>query len=185
VRATKEARLGQIRLAWWREAIERLDTHPAPDEPLLQAVAARLLPLAITGSTLGKIADGWAVLLAPMPLTEAELETHAADRGGILFDLAGKVLGEPRAELSAAGEAWALTDLAFHLSDAPSAAAALELARRRIAPVADWRWPGRLRSIGALFALARRDADAGLGAPRRTGSPGRVARALLHRVTGR
>ena len=33
--------VGQMRLAWWREALGRLDSAPAPAEPVLQALAAR------------------------------------------------------------------------------------------------------------------------------------------------
>jgi len=65
VRNTKEDRLGAIRLAWWREALARLDEAPAPAEPLLQELAATLLPLGLRGAELGTIADGWAALLAP------------------------------------------------------------------------------------------------------------------------
>jgi phytoene synthase len=185
VRTTTEARIGQIRLAWWREALERLDTSPAPEEPLLQAIAATLVPRGVKGAALGRIANGWVVLLAPLPLADAELAEHAADRGAALFDAAGILLGDPRAELAAAGEAWALTDLAFHLRDRPSADAALAMARMRIAAVGQWRWPGSLRAIGALYVLGRRDAEAGLSVPRRVGSPSRVASALLHKLTGR
>jgi phytoene synthase len=185
VRATKEARLGQIRLAWWREALERLDAHPAPEEPLLRAIAAELLPRGVTGAALGRVADGWVVLLAPLPLAEAEIAAHAADRGGALFDAAAIILGDTRAEVAVAGEGWALVDLAFHLGDRPTAEAALALARQRIAQTGGWRWPSRLRAVGALHALAKRDAAAGLAVPREIGSPRRVARALLHRVTGR
>jgi len=185
VRATKEARLGQIRLAWWREALERLDTHPAPDEPLLQSIAAGLLPRGVQGAALGKIADGWVVLLRALPLAEAEIAEHGADRGGALFEAAGVVLGLPRAELAAAGEAWALADLAFHFRDRSSAEMALDLARQRIAQMGDWRWPRQLRAIGALYTLATVDVRAGLSVPREVGSPRRVGRALLHRLTGR
>ncbi|MDB5690723.1 MAG: hypothetical protein JWL91_2599 [Sphingomonas bacterium] len=185
VRATKEARLGQIRLAWWREALERLDTHPAPDEPLLREIAAGLLPRGVTGRALGRIADGWVVLLSPLPLAEAETAAHGADRGGTLFEAAGVILGASRAELAVAGDAWALVDLAFHISDRPSAESALDMARQRIARVGNRGWPKALRPIGALFTLAKGDAAAGLSAPRQVGSPRRVARMLLHNLTGR
>jgi phytoene synthase len=184
VRGTKEARLGQIRLAWWREALERLDTHPAPDEPLLKAVASDLLPRGVTGKALGRIADGWVVLLSTLPLDEADLAAHGADRGGILFDAAATVVGSARTGVNIAGEAWALVDLAFHISDRATAMAALEMARQRIGQAGKARWPKRLRAIGALYVLARRDTEAGLGVTQEAGAPRRVARALFHHLTG-
>ena len=36
LRSTREPALGQMRLAWWREALERLDTAPPPAEPVLR-----------------------------------------------------------------------------------------------------------------------------------------------------
>jgi phytoene synthase len=184
VRATREPRLGMIRLAWWREALERLDHHPPPDEPLLQAVAAELLSRGATGSALGGIADGWAALLGPLPLEQEALAAHAEERGGAAFRIAGTILGSPPTQLGPAGEAWALVDLAYHVTDPATAARALELARKRLEPIAAWHWPARLRALGALTRLAAADAAAARG-NRRPGSPARVARVLLHRLTGR
>ncbi len=184
VAATREARIGMIRLAWWREALERLDTAPAPDEPLLRAVAHTLLPCGLSGAAIGGVADGWAALLAS-PLDEAALGDHAADRGARLFGLAGTLLGAPSPLLAPAGAGWALVDLAFNVSDPAVAARALALARLRLEPIASVRWPARLRSLGALAVLAADDAARGPGMRRRQGSPRRVARMVRHRLTGR
>ncbi|MEI9850036.1 MAG: squalene/phytoene synthase family protein [Sphingomonas sp.] len=35
IRTTGEPALGQMRLAWWRESLERLDAAPPPAEPVL------------------------------------------------------------------------------------------------------------------------------------------------------
>ena len=51
VAATTEPTIGLIRLAWWRESLEKLDREPPPAEPLLQALAS-LLPLGLTGVAL-------------------------------------------------------------------------------------------------------------------------------------
>lgn len=182
VRATREPQLGTIRLAWWRDALERLDSGSVPQEPILVAAAAELLPRGASGSALGDVADGWAALLGELD-TDA-MARHAADRGGRLFSVAGILLRQSPPQLMAAGEGWALVDLACHLGDAAAADRALALARERFDQVAGWRWPGRLRSLGALAVLAAGDA-AGDVAARRPGSPARVARALVHRLTGR
>jgi phytoene synthase len=185
VATTREERLGAIRLAWWREALEKLDSAPPPDEPLLKSVAAELIARGVSGAALGGIADGWAGLLAPLPLDPGALETHATERGRALFRVAGGLLGDTQPQLDAAGEGWALVDLAFHVSDRETAAAALAAARGRLDGISSWRWPTRLRALGALAVLAAGDAASGLSGDRRPASPARVGRALLHRVTGR
>jgi phytoene synthase len=185
VAATREEQLGAIRLTWWREALERLDAVPPPEEPLLKAVATELIGRGIGGAALGDIADGWAALLAALPLDTEALEAHAAQRGGALFRNAGALLGAEAPQLTAAGEGWALIDLAFHVSDQETAGRAVAMARERLAGASDWHWPARLRPLGALTMLASGDAAAGLTVKRRPGSPKRVARALLHRLTGR
>jgi 15-cis-phytoene synthase len=43
VASSTQPALGAIRLAWWRDALERLDVSPPPPEPRLQAVARELL----------------------------------------------------------------------------------------------------------------------------------------------
>ena len=43
--------ISQLRLAWWREALERLDAAPPPAEPVLQALAAYVLPV-VSGAEL-------------------------------------------------------------------------------------------------------------------------------------
>ncbi len=44
LRTTREPALGQLRLAWWREALEQLDNSAGPAEPVLRALAAYALP---------------------------------------------------------------------------------------------------------------------------------------------
>lgn len=184
VAATREERIGAIRLAWWREALERLDTALPPEEPLLREAADKLLPRGVSGAALGGVADGWAALLAA-PLDDAALGDYAAERGARLFALAGVLLGPPSPLLPPAGEGWALVDLAFHLRDPVVVARALALARLRLETVARARWPARLRSLGALAVLAAEDAARGDRAVRRPGSPGRVLRMLRHQLNGR
>ena len=85
--ATQPA-LGAIRLAWWRDALERLDTSPPPPEPRLQAVAAELLPRGVSGGELARIAEGWAALF------EEDRDAAAIGaRGAALFAAGAKLLG--------------------------------------------------------------------------------------------
>lgn len=183
VGTTREPMIGAIRLAWWREALERLDGAPPPDEPLLVALHAGLLPTGVRGAALETIVDGWEALLAPLPLDDAALETFASRRGDALWRLGAAALGEEcPPDIARAGGGWALVDLAFRVSDRMTASRALALARIRLDPTL--RWPRRLRPLGMLAMLARDDARAGLDGDRHPGAPLRIARMLWHRIGG-
>src|SRR5687767_483499 len=65
-RATEPA-LAAIKLAWWRESLEQLDTGPPPAEPRLQAAARELLARGIAGRELAALEAGWATLLNESP----------------------------------------------------------------------------------------------------------------------
>lgn len=181
----REPMVSQIRLAWWREALERLDQAPVPAEPVLRALATHVLPAGVAGLGLARIEAGWRVLLTDGPLSADNLDAYAGNRGGCLFAAASKLLNEaapPRA--IAAGEGWALVDLARH-SDGAEASAALAAARARLATLAGFRWPRALRPLGMLAALASRDVARGPAAVERQGAPARMVRMMKMRLTGR
>jgi phytoene synthase len=174
----REPLISQIKLAWWREALEKLDREKAPAEPVLQAVAEHVLPV-VSGGDLSQLEQGWAVLLGDAPLTTAELGAYA-ERGRLLFRYSALLLGgRPGSETEQAGEVWALMDLARH-SGEPDATAAAAAAGER--PEDGERWPVPLRPLGMLYHLARRDSERGLEPQ---GSPARMLRMLRHRFTGR
>ncbi|PAX08471.1 squalene/phytoene synthase family protein [Sphingomonas lenta] len=177
LRTTREPMVGQMRLTWWFEALERLDREPPPAEPVLRALAGEVLPRGVTGTTLAGMVEGWEVLLEE-PLGETALRTFARERGGRLFRAAAAVSGAADEQAAVAGEGWALADLASNLSDRQVAARARELARARLVEAMGWRWSRAGRALGALALLARFDLEGGSGA-------GRVGRLLLHRLTGR
>lgn len=175
----------QMKLAWWREALIALDTRPAPAEPLLQAVKDHLLPAGLSGTELAELANGWEALVAHETLSSADFLTYSSSRGGALFHFSARLLGcDPIVGLEAAGVGWALVDLARHSSKAGEAKAAAEAAAPHLAE-APRHWPSRLRSLGMLAALARRDANAGGERLEPQASPGRMLRMLAHRLTGR
>ena len=180
LRTTREPLVGQMRLTWWYEALQRLDTAPAPAEPVLTALQASVLPRGVSGTMLAGMTDGWEALLEPT-LDAAVVERFARDRGRRLFDLAGTMLSADDLRIGLAGEGWALADLAQRLSDAPSR----RLARTRAAEALDvalrGRWPGKARALGALALSARFDVAA---SPPPLGSPKRVGRLAWHRLTG-
>ena len=176
-----EPMISRIRLAWWRESLEKLDQHRPPGEPVLQAVAGFLLPRGIGGAELGAMEEGWARLASPEPLTTEDLDLYARCRGGLLFTFAARLLGASDKSVAPAGEAWALIDFARHSSNPDEAAAARAAAAQR---VQDRHWPASLRPIGMLALLASRDARSGEGFEPQ-GSPRRMLRMLRHRLTGR
>ena len=170
VASSSQPALGAIRLAWWREALERLDTSPPPPEPRLQAVAEHLFPHGITGTELAAIEPGWATLLDEWP--DIDL---IAKRGALLFQLGARVLGISDAGLSDAGSLYATIDVARRgINDLR--AAANELGGLRFARNA--------RPLSALAALASRDLKRGGPGWEPEATPARAAALLWHRLTG-
>lgn len=173
VTSSTQPALGAIRLAWWREALERLDGSPPPPEPRLQAVAAELLPRGVSGAQLAELEDGWATLLDEHPDVE-----RIGERGAKLFAIGARLLGDSDRRLEAAGRLFAQE----------------QAKRKRLAPVhypmeemnwlAGHRFSRRLRPITALARLAARDVkQAPALEPEAT--PGRAAALLSHRLFGR
>jgi phytoene synthase len=180
LRTTREPAIGQIRLAWWREALERLDSAPPPAEPVLQTVAAS----GLKGSALTPIVHGWEVLIEADRLDAAAL-ARFGERRGVLFVLAGTAMGADGDPLREAGQGWALADLARHLAPPEEAATARALAEPLLDAACGTRWSPNGRALGAMAHLARRDLGLAAGQPVPVGAPGRVARLLWHRLTGR
>jgi phytoene synthase len=176
----RDEMVSRIRLAWWREALEKLDRGPPPPEPILQALAHHVLPRGIRGAELAEMEQGWVRMLPSEPLTSDALAGYAANRGGRLFLHSARLLGGHEEQLAVAGgEAWALIDLARRSSSPADVAVALEAGRRvEIARA----WPRPLRPLGMLAMLARR--DLGRSEWEEQGSPSRMLLMLRHRFTG-
>jgi phytoene synthase len=172
VTSSTQPALGAIRLAWWREALERLDTNPSPPEPRLQAAASELMPRGISGKDLASLEDGWATLLDEEP----DLD-RVARRGSLLFEIGARLLGGSDARLEAAGLAFAHGQVARkRLIHPPFPAEELQL-------LAGYRFPRALRPLTALAKLAIRDArQAPVIEPEAT--PGRAVALLSHRLFG-
>jgi phytoene synthase len=179
----REPMISRIKLAWWREALERLDADRAPAEPILRALAGHVLPAGVTGAELAAMEDGWSVLLSDEPLGPADLAIYASRRGAGLFQATARLLGGAGdVDVREAGEAWALADLARHSGNDEDAHAAMAAAAARAVPA---RWPSALRPLGMLAMLVRRDSEPGRPRWERQGSPGRMLRMLRHRLSGR
>jgi len=172
VASSTQPALGAIRLAWWRDALERLDSKPPPPEPRLQAAAAELLPRGVSGKQLAELEDGWATLLDEEP--EA---ARIGIRGERLFAICAKLLGTNDPRLNIAGQ--------LH---------ALEQARRKqlvsivypaeqLNGLRGHRFPRPLRPLTAFARLAARDAKQA-PAIEAEATPGRAASLLSHRIFG-
>ncbi len=92
VARARDPAIGLMRLVWWRDALAALDSRPPPAEPLLAAACA-LRPDRIAGGELAAMAEGWEVLLDDPEIGAEAAASHARERGGRLFRLAGRVLG--------------------------------------------------------------------------------------------
>lgn len=115
VAEAREPMLAEIRLAWWREQLERLAAGNAPPpQPLLQALAAQAWPRAVDLGALTRIEEAFLPLL-----TDGRLDalSMAKARGGPLFEaLLTALLARPLTEAEvndswAAGTRWALARL--------------------------------------------------------------------------
>lgn len=155
LRTTREPLVGQMRLAWWREALDGLDASGAPAEPVLQSLAAAVLPLGITGRALSVMVDGWEPLLGD--IGAQSIDDHARLRGRTLFAIAGTAVNAaPEDAVEEAGEGWALADLAANLSDPVLASQARERAAILLVHARRSRWSRNGRVLGALALIADR-----------------------------
>lgn len=172
VTSSTQPALGAIRLAWWREALERLDTSAPPPEPRLQAAARELLTLGISGATIAALEDGWATLLDEEP----DLE-RIGDRGERLFAIGATLLGAADDRLAPAGRLYAFEAVRRkRLNQLPFPTEELHM-------LAGHRFARRLRPLTALARLAARDVKRG-PAIEAEATPGRAASLLFHRLTG-
>ena len=179
----REPLISQIKLAWWRDSLEKLDLERAPAEPALLAASEHILPRGVTGAQLSGMEEGWTALLTPEVLTDEELALYASARGGLLFRFTAKLLGGASSlEIEAAGGRWALVDLARHSGNDVDAEAAVAAAEMRQGPR---HWPSRLRPLGMLAALAKRDLEEGRPRWEPQGAPRRMLRMLRHRFSGK
>jgi phytoene synthase len=184
VRTTTEPQVGAIRLAWWRERLEELDANdPAPAEPRLKAVEAELLPRGVRGGELAELERGWLSLFDPFPWDVGTSEIIWF-RGRRLFASGAQLLARTGDAIEEAGGLWALADVARHCSDAQSRAMLLGQARTFAKGLGGMRFPGALRPLSMLAAVAVRDVRK--GEPfEAEGTPGRAATMLRHRLSGR
>jgi phytoene synthase len=177
VATSSDPRLGAIRMAWWREQLEKLDSATnVPAEPRLQAVAAELLPRDVTGKELSELEDAWLPLLDPFPWSEPQAQAIRR-RGQILFGIGARLLGSSSDEAARPGALWSLADAEHHCSDSPSRETLRRAAGAVLASI-DRPMSRNLRALTVLAALAAADIV-------REGSGlKRLSAAVKHRLVG-
>jgi 15-cis-phytoene synthase len=144
VATTTEPMVGEIRLAWWREALRALDDGVVPAQPLLQVVGAELLPRGITGAELAGLEDRWLGMIGADVVPPA----HGAG-GAALFGLAARLLGGDAVLGAQLGAAWVSGDAAGLPRVPPPLRSLLALVRLAAREVADP--PGSLGRQWILF----------------------------------
>lgn len=175
VRHSHEPMLAQLRLAWWREALEGSSGAPPAGEPLLALLGAWPGPR----SALAGLADGWEAMIGQAPLPGSAFTALAEARGNAFAALADRP-----AEASNAlemGKAWALADIAAHLGDPREREAVLVQVREQ-----EWhlhKLPRKLRPLAVLHGLAARTDWRTCDAV--TMTPGALLAAIRIGITGR
>ena len=171
VTSSTQPALGAIKLAWWRDALDRLDTGSPPPEPRLQAAASQLIPKGIDGKVLAGLEDGWATLLDEEPDME-----RIAKRGSLLFEIAATILGGSDERVAPAGRLFAYEQvtrkglLSRHCT-------------QEMRELAGHRFQRALRPLTARARLAARDArQSPVIEPEAT--PGRAVALVSHRLFG-
>ncbi|MEA3389896.1 hypothetical protein [Sphingobium sp. CCH11-B1] len=173
-RTTSDPAIGQMRLAWWNDVIEDVDARKGRGEPAVDALRATG---ACRAPGLVAMIDGWEVLVVEPEIDADGLRDYAVGRGGGLFRALAQAGADAPDWLTAAGQVWALWDLAGHVEDPALSDAALTLARDLLPRIEDARWPRAWKPLRIAFTLARQDVLAGRGAPR--GMPRSLALRLL------
>lgn len=103
--------MGEIRLTWWREALDEMfEDRPVRQHPTAQALAAAVQRRKLAREPLETMIDARYRELDTTPMSENELLDWARDTGGVAAQLAAQIL-DPTADSKlalAGGAAWAL-----------------------------------------------------------------------------
>ncbi len=146
--AAREPMVGQIRLQWWRDAIDLAAPGTKTGNPVADALAAAILEHDLPKARLIAMADGHHPEVCGDPPADTQaLRVSLREREGALFELAAFVLGDRsdtgRKAAEYAGHAWGLTQ---RLRTIP-----LQASRRRLLLPPSY-FEGRGADLAALYA---------------------------------
>ncbi len=156
VRSASEPMLAQLRIAWWREALEADGSRWPQGDPILGALATW------NGrhNGLAALADGWEAITAPAPLEATAMARFAKGRADAIAVLAQHLgVGDHAEAARQLATDWTLADLAMRMSreDERSLARALAQGSASRTP----RAPRALRPLAVLRALTWRQLGRG------------------------
>jgi phytoene synthase len=110
-KVASNALLGEIRLTWWREALDEIfGDRPVRAHPTAQALAEVVARHGLAREPLETLIDARYRELDAAPMSEGEMLDWARDTGGLCAQLAAQVL-DPQTDAKmalAGGSAWAL-----------------------------------------------------------------------------
>ena len=146
LRSRREPLATQLRLAWWREMLERPPSQWPAGEPLLDA----LRPWR-DRRALARLPAGWEGLLAD-ELTEPVIAEFADARGCAFAALASELGVAPAGAVVSAARIWAVADLSANLSDGEERRLVVGYGQALGPPP---RLPRSLRPLAVLAGLGR------------------------------
>lgn len=114
VGATSEPLIGQMKLAWWRDAIGAAPSARPKGEPLLAALSE--LGDAALDCAAAALVDAWETLVVSDEWTMQVIEDFAQGRGSAVFGLFTQLAGLPEFPAATAKQ-WAADDLRLHFGD--------------------------------------------------------------------
>jgi 15-cis-phytoene synthase len=156
VARTTEPMLGQMRLAWWREALGK----PVGDRPRGDAVLDAIgQHWAGREAALMAMVDGWEVLITAEHLTASEAAAFAEGRGAFFAALVPLEAGAVQQRIKSAAARWALADAITGISEPHERSVLLAAAPPKGTGGA--KMPGPLRGLAVLDALAQRAINRG------------------------
>lgn len=153
---TSEPMLGQMRLAWWRDALGTPIAERPRGDAVLDAIGTHWAGREVA---LVALVDGWGVLVSAERLGRTEIDAFGTQRSAFFGALDGTAGQASAARVAAAGFRWAMADAAAAVSDAKERDALVEAGLGRIAPAGSM--PRALRGLAVLDALALRSLRGG------------------------
>lgn len=150
VAQASEPIVGQLRLAWWRDALSAPEGQRAKGSPLL-AYIDRIFGAGATG--LVALVDGWETLLLAEAFDDNTLRSHAQGRAASWLVLARRLSpSHDEDAITAHARTWAIADLAANVRDETQKVAVCRFGARTTNPR---RLPRELKGLSILSALAR------------------------------
>lgn len=144
LRSRREPLATQLRLAWWREMLDRPPARWPAGEPMLDTLRTWRDP-----RRLALLPSGWEALLAD-DLTPQAIAEFVDARGQAFAALAHELGVEATGDAAAAARIWALADLAANIPEGPERRLAVEYGRG-LDPAP--RLSASLRPLAVLAAL--------------------------------